>query len=367
VSDASEVSESIEDSLGFMLWHFEGQHSLFPRNISTGATNGGQKTVYDRDRAILFIQGALRQDCYLSVYPNYEEIIKNGSITPDYLPKPDHIFIDLDLKQFGNDINKLNQGLKVTLKNIHQLLNGAVPTVVETGGGCHVHQPLDANALPVFEHMPEFKRFKELTTEFMRYAERRLTNYKSDPSHKMAWKSCLTRIPNTINTKYPAKVTIVQKWNGVRAIPTKQFMLTDFLVYLIEKNFDFSAKAGQKKPIHRFDLASNNNNGYVGWIERLLDTSLDDYRKRSRDLIIVPYLMVRRGMTDINEIEARVMKWADKCGELYPLEPSRDEYAKRIRYRVKKVMRDMIPPMSFDTLKEENPALAQRLIVEVGK
>ena len=27
----------------------------------------------------------------------------------------------------------------------------------------------------------------------------------------------------------------------------------------------------------------------------------------------------------------------------------------------------IIPPMSFDTLKEENPALAQRLIVEVGK
>src|SRR3712207_5444487 len=65
--EVSDVSESIESGLDFMLWHFEGQHSIFPRNIATGATRTGQKTVYDKDRAILFIQGALRQDCYLSV------------------------------------------------------------------------------------------------------------------------------------------------------------------------------------------------------------------------------------------------------------------------------------------------------------
>lgn len=167
--------------------------------------------------------------------------------------------------------------------------------------------------------MSEFKRFKDVTTEFMRYAERRLTNYKSDPCHKIAWKSCLARIPNTINTKYPAKVRIVQKCNGVRAKPTKQFMLTDFIVYLIEKNFDFTtaAKARQKKQIRQRYGFENNNYGYQSWIEKLLDTPIDDYRKRSRDLILVPYFVVRKGMTDINEIEAIVMKWADKCGELY--------------------------------------------------
>jgi hypothetical protein len=72
-------------------------------------------------------------------------------------------------------------------------------------------------------------------------------------------------------------------------------------------------------------------------------------------------------MTDVNEIEAKVMEWADKCGELYPLEPSRRMYAKRIRYRVKKVMRNMIPPMSFARLEEENPELAKILLKEIGK
>ena len=67
LSTSMEVSEATqedaESGLDFLLWHFEGQHSLFPRNIATRATNGCQKTVYDRDRAILYIQGALRQDC----------------------------------------------------------------------------------------------------------------------------------------------------------------------------------------------------------------------------------------------------------------------------------------------------------------
>ncbi len=104
----------------------------------------------------------------------------------------------------------------------------------------------------------------------------------------------MARIPNSINTKYPAKVRIIQRWNGIRAIPTKQFMLTDFLFYLVEKNFDFSAKAKQKRPIQHLGSTSNNNNGYARWIEKLLDTPIDDYRKRSRDLIIIPYLVVRK-------------------------------------------------------------------------
>lgn len=43
------------------------------------------------------------------------------------------------------------------------------------------------------------------------------------------------------------------------------------------------------------------------------------------------------------------------------LEPSRREYAREIRSRVKKVMRDMIPSMWYNTLQEENPELAKKL------
>jgi hypothetical protein len=366
VSDVSNVSELTQEEaeigLNFLLWHFEGQHSLFPRNIATSATNGGQKTICDKDRAYLFIQGAGRKDCYLSVYPNYEELLKNGSITSDYLPKPDHLFIDLDAKQFGNDINKLNQCLKVTLKNIHQLLNGAIPTIIWSGGGYHIHQPLDANTLPVFENMPEFKRFEDVTTEFMRYAERRLTNYKSDPCHKIAWKSCLARIPNTINTKYPAKVRIVQKWNGIRAKPTKQFMLTDFLVYLIEKNIDFTAaaKARQKKPINHFGLANNNNNGFQSWIERVLQTPIEDFRKFTVDLILAPYLITTKHMSK-SEAYRTIMHWALQCSRLGKLRPSVNSFSDKVRYSLEYTERKGMKPLGWTKLVNEYPDVYKSL------
>lgn len=100
----------------------------------------------------------------------------------------------------------------------------------------------------------------------------------------------------------------------------------------------------------------------IPWIERLLLTPIADYRKHARDLILVPYLVVRRGMTDVDQITQIVMKWADKCAELYRLEPSRREYEKRVRSRTYEVMRDRIPYMGLETLKEKNPDLYQRLI-----
>jgi hypothetical protein len=97
------------------------------------------------------------------------------------------------------------------------------------------------------------------------------------------------------------------------------------------------------------------------WIERLMETPINDYRKLARDLIIIPYLIVRRGITDINEIEAIVMKWADKCDEVESLRPSYREFERRVRSRIDEVLHDMIPPMRFDKLQEENPELAQKL------
>lgn len=102
--------------------------------------------------------------------------------------------------------------------------------------------------------------------------------------------------------------------------------------------------------------------GPIAWIEELLQTPIGDFRKRSRDLILVPYLIIRRGMSDIDQITEIVMKFADKCAELYRLEPSRREYEKEVRSRVYEVMRDRIPPMRLETLKEKNPGLYDRLL-----
>jgi hypothetical protein len=66
-------------------------------------------------------------------------------------------------------------------------------------------------------------------------------------------------------------------------------------------------------------------------------------------------------MTERNEIFDIVMQWADKCNELKRLEPSRREFSIRIRSRTEEVMKDRIPPMTFETLKEKCPELYETL------
>jgi hypothetical protein len=103
--------------------------------------------------------------------------------------------------------------------------------------------------------------------------------------------------------------------------------------------------------------------GPIGWIEKLLQTPVADFRKRSRDLVLIPYLVVRRGMTDVDQITQIIMKWADKCGELYKLEPSRREYEKEVRSRFYEVMRSNpeIPPMRLERPKEKSPGLYEKI------
>jgi hypothetical protein len=92
----------------------------------------------------------------------------------------------------------------------------------------------------------------------------------------------------------------------------------------------------------------------MAWIEKLLQTPIDDYRKHARDLILLPYLVVRGGMTDENQISDIIMQWAEKCRELRRLDPSKYEFEKRIRSRTYEVMQDRIPPMRWETRREKS-------------
>ena len=101
--------------------------------------------------------------------------------------------------------------------------------------------------------------------------------------------------------------------------------------------------------------------GPIAWIEKLLQTPIDDYRYHSRNLILVPYLVLRRGITDVNKVTETVMKWADKCAELRRLDPSRREFERETRSRFYEVMRDKIWHMSLERLKEKNSDLYETL------
>jgi hypothetical protein len=348
---------NIEQGLDFLLSHF--QEPIWPRNVATAATNTKQYTVEDKARALLYYNAARKEDCRLSIYPNFERMAEMGykNLGPNHVP--DMLLIDIDADDRDMD-NDPNAALKITLRNIKKQLNGAIPTVIWTGSGVHILQPL---ALDVaLEDMPEFSRFRknstDLSVKFMRWAARRLSADRSDPNHNPSFKSCLTRVPGSINSKNGETVKILQRWNQVRAKPTKQF-ITDFLIALVQKEIE--DKAVIVENVQKWKNPKNHNSGTTPWIERLLQTPIADYRKGARDLILIPYLVVRRGL-EPNQVYDIVLAWAKECNKLKPLEPSYTTYSNKVRTRIKEVVKAKIPPMTWAKLLETRPDIAELLI-----
>jgi len=66
------------------------------------------------------------------------------------------------------------------LKKISETFEGSKPTVLWTGNGYHVYQPLDALVL---EEYDIFAKFNSPSTEFLRFAKHFLSCGKADISN----------------------------------------------------------------------------------------------------------------------------------------------------------------------------------------
>lgn len=335
----------VEKGLDFILEHFS--KPFFRRKVSTAATRGEQKPVDGRDAAMIYYQGALWEDCRI-----------NGFAIDQ--TNPDLIFIELDAKDFAS-MRSFKLALTATLKNIKEKIGGH-PTVYWSGRGYHIIQPIHC---PIA--LEDIKEFTKLETcpsnKFLQFAERYLSANKYDKGNYPALKSCLIRIPGSLNSKckaagIDAEVKIIQRWDGHR--PDYRLLLGSFYADLV----------GQQPPIPQVSGKNLSLPNWLGkgipWIEKLLQTPIEDNRKRARDLIIIPYLVVRRGLTDETQISNIVMQWADRCSELRRLDPSRREFAHRVRSRTREVMHDRISQMKWSTLQEKNPALCETLELNGG-
>ncbi|HET6590711.1 MAG TPA: hypothetical protein VFG45_11170 [Candidatus Nitrosocosmicus sp.] len=335
---------NLEKNIDFILSHFNGQESLFPRSIMTSITNG-QIIVNDKNDIVKFFQDAKFFDCRINGFPYFDNPIINRLC-------PSLIFIDLDLSYFLNykyPQRKLDISLKQTLKKIKDEING-YPTVLWTGGGYHIYQPVkigndsyDDN--PVLENFSEFKEFipyinTDLTTEYMRIASKYFTDNKNDHKHNPSTKSCLLRIPGTINSKYKEQVKIIQKWDGNE--PYANDIILYLLVYLNQIKIDYKARS-MISPFNR-----NNNLTKISWIEKLLVTSIEDHRKYCLWKILIPYLVNIRKL-DKSEIISLLTDWLDRCDK-----------EKRIDFRYpRKIEEDLryvrgYLPISKEKLKIDN-------------
>jgi hypothetical protein len=110
----------------------------------------------------------------------------------------------------------LNGALNDTLKNIKEKLGG-VPTVISSGNGYHIYQPVNAIIL---EEQEIFSKFEQPSRRLIQFAERYLSNNKMDRchNHTMSLGNCMLRIPGSFNVKSdpPKEVRIVQTWDNNR-------------------------------------------------------------------------------------------------------------------------------------------------------
>ena len=136
----------------------------------------------------------------------------------------------LDASSFENSM-LLRKSLDDTLRTIRLKING-YPTVLWTGNGYHVYQPIDA---VILEELSQFEQFENPSSKFLRFVERYLTNEKSDPAHNPSFKSCMLRIPGSTNSKCELRnntVEIIQKWDGYR--PPISLLFESFHAYLLD-------------------------------------------------------------------------------------------------------------------------------------
>ncbi len=328
-----------------MLHHFEDcselppprGRTLFPRTISTGATDGRQYTISSREDAASFCRAALYEDFRINCYSNYDSMIEKGYLPIGYKPVPRHVMIDMDRDSFGSD-EDLEQALKETIDNIRRdVYLSSGPTVIRSGNGYHIHVPLKVET--AFENMPDFEMFGDgSSVKFMRWSEQRWTNGKADQSHNPSFKSCMARMPGTINSKARALgkedpvVRVVKPWYRQDAFsrgrPRQEF-LNDFHAYLVQEIINERAENSVRRQKLALGLFKDINS--ISWIGKLLQTPIEDRRKDVIFWVLAPYLITVRGL-GYDQAYSIIESWLDKCAQVRGLEPSKADFRYRIRY-----------------------------------
>jgi Primase X len=340
----------ISDAVDFILGHFEVP--IFPRTISTHTTRGRQILVYNKEEAIARYKQANLLDCRINAYPDYTEYHAINRQAPNF------ILMDIDKSNFKTERTH-NQALSTTLQNIKEKL-GSSPTVLWSGNGYHIYQPVDSTIL---EQIEIFSKFDQPSKAFLRFAENYLTNNKSDPSHHPSFKSCMIRIPGSYNSKcilsrMDPEVRVIQKWNHHR--PKIKLLLGSFYAYLVDQQTNEIQL--QRRLIKHHYQKDNNiwGNSSIHWIEKLLETPIADYRKNAISLILAPYLVniKKISYSDTHDI---IKEWLNKCDQVKQLD---SDFNYRIKYTIENSIRNNFKPIKLETLKDRNKLLYDVLVKE---
>ena len=342
-----------ENVIDFILTHLE--EPLFPRTISTYRSEGKQFEVFSKEEMIKAFEQSDFLDCRVNAYPSYTEYKGINRQAPNFL------FIDLD-KDIVETATAHRLALTNTLRNIKEKLSEAYPTVLWSGNGYHIYQPIEAFVLEE-EEVFSSNEFDQPSKAFLKFAEQYLSNNKSDPSHNPSFKSCMIRIPGSFNSKCilegkDSEVKIIQRWDGYR--PKINLLLRSFHAYLVDQRIKDMQR--QKEQIKKYRQKHGDDVNHIKWIQILLETPISDYRKNAINLILAPYLINIKKLpyTDAFNI---IKDWLNKCDSLRRLDSN-------FNYRLKSALEDAtqkgIPSMSLAKLREKNKELYDLLSVRMN-
>jgi hypothetical protein len=288
--------------------------------------------------------------CRISAYPpnadenpsSIQKFVGLENVTPSNIV----VMIDLDKCNFTTD-RGFKMALSKTLNNIKDKL-GTSPTVLWSGRGYHIILPLNSNSV-ILENIQEFQDVNNISLKFLRYAESYLSLNKSDSQHKktVSFNNCMLRIPGSINSKNGETVKIIQKWDSVR--PEINFLLAGFTRHIINEKYIELKKAQNRK--HRSSVYNDSNNR-ISWVERVLQTPLQDHRKYCIWRILTPYLLNIRKLSG-NDARNIITGWLNQCDQLRRLDFN---YNQKIREGIESAAKGYLP-ISREMLKKENPAL----------
>lgn len=260
---------SIEEGINFLLGHFQGDNSLWPRWCATkdywpckerSKPNRSEPEYSIKDIISKFYDAKL-QDCRLSPFPDFIDSFAKADARETMVYRgigivPDIIMIDIDRGAFtktlhthSSDELALNNALYYILDRINEKFHGQFnPTVLWTGNGYHIYLPVQlAGPSSCLGHTDIFMNLsKTPDRDFLRWAEYYLSDGLADPAHytTTSFKNMWLRVPGSFNSKNGQPVKILQEWDGER--PYINWILRDFHNYLVDKN------SRPKKPITTF-------------------------------------------------------------------------------------------------------------------
>jgi len=339
----------IEENLDFILEHLSAPS--FPRTIMTRAL-GYQKEVFSKDEALTYFKACNYKDCRINAYPAYTDYSGINLTAPSFM------MIDLDLKDSRYSQDDLDRILRKTLDKLDDIFYGAHPTILWTGNGYHIYQPIQGFVL---EEIDRFACFidplkKDLTSRFMQFAENFITDRKCDPQHRPSIKSCLIRIPGTINSKCDQDVKIVQKWNGIKA--PINYLLRDFRTWLVAEKINEQLQTKRSR-----SYRNTYNNGYytktdtIQWIEKLLQIPIADHRKYAVWRILIPYLFNVKKLSE-DETVSIVQTWLNRCNGLRSLDFNG---SRLIKQNICSSKNRRYLPISYNKLSSENNELCNAI------